>query len=119
MVYITNWNEFQQRSVKLYAARPDRVRYLLKARAGAQSLTLKVTDDETTLKYRTRSVAILGRLDVFNRAMMLAMAGSRAPLQAAAPPPDTPTPATTAASAPATATVPAPDKKKKKKKGKK
>ncbi|GAC72482.1 hypothetical protein PANT_7d00119 [Moesziomyces antarcticus T-34] len=135
MVYIKDWPEFQQRSIKLYRQNPHKARYLVKSRASTCSLTLKVTDDTTTLKYRTRSSAILGRLEIFNKAMMLAMAGSEQPLQEANPEPQ-PAPAAAAPSQPTAAAsattavsngptsatsqpAAASDKKKKKKKGKK
>ncbi|EST05878.1 Signal recognition particle, SRP9 subunit [Kalmanozyma brasiliensis GHG001] len=140
MVYIKDWPEFQQRSIKLFQSNPSRARYLIKSHAATHSLTLKVTDDTTTLKYRTRSSAILGRLEIFNKAMTYAMAGSKTPLLDANP---EPTPAvisaaaglaaveteaaTGAAAASANGAAPvgaatpaaASDKKKKKKKGKK
>lgn len=145
MVYIKDWPEFQQRSIKLYRQNPHKSRYLIKSRPSTHSLTLKVTDDTTTIKYRTRSSAILGRLEVFNKAMMLAMAGSEQPLQDANPEPApsaataTQTAATSSTTASATGATPnmatapaqaasggaaagggaASDKRKKKKKGKK
>lgn len=142
MVYIKDWPEFQQRSIKLYLQNPHKTRYLIKSRPSTHSLTLKVTDDTTTIKYRTRSSAILGRLEVFNKAMTFAMAGSKQPLQDANPEPapaaaaaaegatqvntateTTGTPAASSAAASASnggaATGAASDKKKKKKKGKK
>ena len=138
MVYIKDWPEFQQRSIKLYQQNPHKTRYLLKSRPSTHSLTLKVTDDTTTIKYRTRSSAILGRLEIFNKAMTYAMAGSRQPLADANPEPVAAAAATaTAATAEGSATTPggsaaasaangtqaagaaASDKKKKKKKGKK
>lgn len=146
MVYIKDWPEFQARSIKLYQQNPHKTRYLLKSRASAHSLTLKVTDDTTTIKYRTRSSAILGRLEIFNKAMMFAMAGSNQPLVDATPEQQVQTaPGATSAGAasvpvtgtaalptgasvsqngsapppPAGATPSASDKKKKKKKGKK
>ncbi|SPO32299.1 related to signal recognition particle 9 protein (SRP9) [Ustilago trichophora] len=140
MVYIKDWPEFQQRSVKLYQQNPHKTRYLIKSRPSTQSLTLKVTDDTTTIKYRTRSSAILGRLEIFNKAMTFAMAGSKTPLQDANPEPlpsaapvaaeaaaaaetEKAAPGATAngGSAPTTAggATSASDKKKKKKKGKK
>ncbi len=101
MVYIKDWPEFQQRSIKLYQQNPRKTRYLIKSRPSQQSLTLKVTDDVTTIKYRTRSSAILGRLEVFNKAMTFAMAGSRSPLKDAEPA----QPTTEAAAAAATTTT--------------
>lgn len=143
MVYIKDWPEFQQRSIKLYQQNPRKTRYLIKSRPSQQSLTLKVTDDVTTIKYRTRSSAILGRLEVFNKAMTFAMAGSRSPLKDAEPAQPTTEAAaaaaaattttqtanggaagagsasTTAAAGGAAAGAAGSDKKKKKKKGKK
>lgn len=141
MVYIKDWPEFQQRSIKLYQKEPLRTRYLIKSRPSTLSLTLKVTDDVTTIKFRTKSSAILGRLEIFNKAMTLAIAGHPRPLEEASGTQDaatsTSTAATTAAqhvtqnqtatSASATTATPSSgtnaasssDKKKKKKKGKK
>ncbi|SPC63798.1 related to signal recognition particle 9 protein (SRP9) [Ustilago sp. UG-2017b] len=143
MVYIKDWPEFQARSIKLYQQNPHKARYLIKSRPSTQSLTLKVTDDTTTIKFRTRSSAILGRLEIFNKAMTFAMAGSSQPLQDANPEPAPAQAAASAAGAAATAIAAeakgdaaatngaaaatatqtgsgaASDKKKKKKKGKK
>ncbi|CDR99846.1 hypothetical protein [Sporisorium scitamineum] len=133
MVYLKDWPEFQQRSIKLYQQHPHKTRYLIKSRPSTLSLTLKVTNDTTTIKYRTRSSAILGRLEIFNKAMTFAMAGSEKPLQDANPEPvaaaagaQATAGAATAVSAASAHGAPASggagaasDKKKKKKKGKK
>lgn len=139
MVYIKDWPEFQQRSIKLYQKEPLRTRYLIKSRPSTQSLTLKVTDDVTTIKFRTKSSAILGRLEIFNKAMTLAIAGHSRPLEEASRTQETaagstttttttsaaaqqahdPTSASATTAANCTNTTASSDKKKKKKKGKK
>ncbi|KAN0065362.1 hypothetical protein ACQY0O_001198 [Thecaphora frezii] len=130
MVYVSDWNEFQQRCIRLYQQSPERARYLIKARPSTHQLTLKVTDDVTTLKYRTRSSVILGRFELFNKAMMAAMSGAPKPHTLLAPTSDEPgaqaNPQTQTSStaaqqpAPAAATPTATGAaKKKKKKGKK
>ncbi|EPQ30920.1 uncharacterized protein PFL1_01818 [Pseudozyma flocculosa PF-1] len=86
MVYVSDWNDFQQRCIHLYQKSPERTRYLIKARPSTHQLVLKVTDDQTTLKFRTRSSVILGRFEVFNRAMMAAMAGHEKPASLLNPP---------------------------------
>ncbi|PWN50202.1 signal recognition particle, SRP9/SRP14 subunit [Violaceomyces palustris] len=75
MVYINDWPEFQSQCMELHKKSPKRTRYLIKARPAKQSLILKVTDDVTTLKFKTKSTVILGRFETFNRTMSALMAG--------------------------------------------
>ncbi|PWZ01510.1 signal recognition particle, SRP9/SRP14 subunit [Testicularia cyperi] len=87
MVYIQTFPDFQAQSIALYQRNPSKTRYLVKSRPNQQTLTLKVTDDTTTLKFRTKSTNVIARLEVFNKAMLLAMAGHPRPLEHASAPP--------------------------------
>ncbi|CAK9143793.1 unnamed protein product [Ilex paraguariensis] len=44
MVYITSWDNFVEKSVKLFRANPERTRYGMKYRHCDGKLVLKVTD---------------------------------------------------------------------------
>jgi signal recognition particle subunit SRP9 len=48
---------------------------LIKATPSEQWLILKVTDDQTCLKFRARSAIIINRFEAFTRAMTARMAG--------------------------------------------
>ncbi|CAO1635460.1 unnamed protein product [Jaminaea pallidilutea] len=75
MVYLKHWGEFNAQAIDLYKRNPDRTRYLIKAHPARQWLVLKVTDDQTVLKYRSRSTVILNRFESFNRQITALMAG--------------------------------------------
>lgn len=64
----------------------SQTRYLIKATPSQQWLVLKVTDDETCLKFRARSAIIINRFEAFSRSMTASMAGmpESAPAQAKA-----------------------------------
>ncbi|KAK0564428.1 hypothetical protein OC861_004302 [Tilletia horrida] len=50
-------------------------RYLIKAHPASQWLILKVTDDVRTIKYKSRSAAILNRFESLNKDLAAAMVG--------------------------------------------
>ncbi|PWN23015.1 signal recognition particle, SRP9/SRP14 subunit [Microstroma glucosiphilum] len=77
MVYLKHWSEFHTQALELYSKNPNRTRYLVKTHPSRQWLVLKVTDDYTTLKYRSRSTVILNRFDSFSREIQTLMSGSR------------------------------------------
>ncbi|CAD6913281.1 unnamed protein product [Tilletia controversa] len=81
MVYTKSWAVFQSQCLELYAESPSTTRYLIKAHPATQWLTLKVTDDKKVLKFKTRSAAILNRLEAFNKDLAASMVGLRLPSQ--------------------------------------
>ncbi|KAL9933196.1 hypothetical protein V8E36_007914 [Tilletia maclaganii] len=81
MVYIKSWAIFQSQCLELYAQSPAKTRYLIKAHPATQWLTLKVTDDKRTIKFKTRSAAILNRFEAFNRDLAAKMVGLPLPSQ--------------------------------------
>ncbi|KZV81485.1 signal recognition particle, SRP9/SRP14 subunit [Exidia glandulosa HHB12029] len=89
MVYLTNWQEYQDAAEALYAASPNKTRYVIKwkvARDGANKgrgeLVLKITDDVTCLKYKTQSSILLNRFEQLNLSLAKRMRN-----RTAAPPP--------------------------------
>ncbi|PWO01098.1 signal recognition particle, SRP9/SRP14 subunit [Tilletiopsis washingtonensis] len=97
MVYYKSWAEFHSAATALYAAQPERTRYLIKAHPSTQSLVLKLTDDVQTIKYRTRSAIILNRFQALNAELTAAMAGAPPPAPAAVAAEDAPAAAAAAA----------------------
>ncbi|KAG9099885.1 hypothetical protein FRC06_004725 [Ceratobasidium sp. 370] len=85
MVYITAWNEFQEAAEALYTKSPTRTRYVVKWKPAQGVLVLKITDDETCLKFRTHSSIMLGRFETLNLELMRKMQNRTAP-----PPPAVP-----------------------------
>ncbi|KAG8735788.1 hypothetical protein FRC12_017915 [Ceratobasidium sp. 428] len=85
MVYITAWNEFQEAAEALYTKSPTRTRYVVKWKPAQGVLVLKITDDETCLKFRTHSSIMLGRFETLNLELMRKMQNRTAP-----PPPPVP-----------------------------
>ncbi|KAK0530464.1 hypothetical protein OC834_003298 [Tilletia horrida] len=81
MVYTKTWATFQSQCLELYAQNPTKTRYLIKAHPATQWLTLKVTDDKTVIKFKTRSAAILNRFETFNKDLAARMVGLPLPSQ--------------------------------------
>ena len=79
MVYITSWNEFQEAAEVLYTKSPTQTRYVIKWKAALGVLVLKITDDETCLKFRTHSSIMLGRFETLNLELMRKMQNRTAP----------------------------------------
>ncbi|PWN87002.1 hypothetical protein FA10DRAFT_269615 [Acaromyces ingoldii] len=75
MVYIKRWPSFHAQCLDLHKRSPAKTRYLIKTSPSASWLILKVTNDDTCLKYRTRSSIILNRFEAFTRELTGAMAG--------------------------------------------
>ncbi|UZJ54222.1 hypothetical protein CBS101457_003542 [Exobasidium rhododendri] len=84
MVYVKKWPQFQSQCLDLYQKSPNKTRYLIKATPSQLWLVLKVTDDETCLKYKTRSAIILNRFEAFTRDVTASMAGLPLPSIASA-----------------------------------
>ncbi|KAF8322451.1 signal recognition particle, SRP9/SRP14 subunit [Clavulina sp. PMI_390] len=96
-MYIKAWDEFQAAAEALYAKEPVKTRYSVKWRSSEGLLVLKVTDDTTCLKYKTRNAIILNRFDALTLSLMRKMQNGQAP-----PPPEP-----GASSVPASSTAPA------------
>ncbi|CAG7846022.1 SubName: Full=Related to signal recognition particle 9 protein (SRP9) {ECO:0000313/EMBL:CCA69248.1} [Serendipita indica DSM 11827] len=78
MVFIKSWTEYQAKAEQLYEEQPIRTRYCIKYRAADGVLILKVTDDNTCLKYKTRSSIMLNRFEAFNLSIMSKMQNRQA-----------------------------------------
>merc|ERR1711939_176130 len=72
MGYTRDWKAFSRSTLSLERERPDKARFLLKARPSRGKLTLKSTDDNVCDKYKTHSAVLLNRVDVLVRAHMRA-----------------------------------------------
>ncbi|KAF8488903.1 signal recognition particle, SRP9/SRP14 subunit [Gautieria morchelliformis] len=83
MVYIINWQEFQEAAEGLYEKSPRNTRYCVKWRAAEGVLVLKITDNTTCLKYKTHSSIFLNRFETLNLSLMRRMQNRKA----ASPPP--------------------------------
>jgi len=70
MVYISSWQQFQREAEALYTKHPKKTRYCVKWRAVENSLVLKITDDNTCLKYKTSSSFYFHRFQALNLSLM-------------------------------------------------
>ncbi|PVG02776.1 signal recognition particle, SRP9/SRP14 subunit [Serendipita vermifera] len=77
MVFVKSWSEYQAQAEKLYQQQPERTRYCVKYRAADGLLVLKVTDDHSCIKYKTRSSIMLNRFEAFNLSIMSKMQNRR------------------------------------------
>ncbi|KIJ47166.1 hypothetical protein M422DRAFT_205922 [Sphaerobolus stellatus SS14] len=73
MVYINNWQEFQEAAESLYEKSPSTTRYCVKWRAEEGLLVLKLTDNTTCVKYKTHSSIFLNRFEALNFTLMRKM----------------------------------------------
>ncbi|KAF8507691.1 signal recognition particle, SRP9/SRP14 subunit [Hysterangium stoloniferum] len=73
MVYITNWQEFQEAAESLYQKSPRDTRYCVKWRATEGHLVLKITDNTACIKYKTHSSIFLNRFETLNLSLMRKM----------------------------------------------
>ncbi|THH11880.1 hypothetical protein EW146_g7888 [Bondarzewia mesenterica] len=95
MVYISSWQKFQEAAESLYTKSPTKTRYCVKWRSSEGKLVLKITDDESCIKFKTHSSVFLNRFESLNLSLMQKMSNIRQlPPSASAP-----------ASAPRTATA--------------
>ncbi|TFK47170.1 signal recognition particle, SRP9/SRP14 subunit [Heliocybe sulcata] len=78
MVYISSWQEYQEAAEALYAKSPNKTRYVVKWRASEGKLVLKITDDDTCLKFKTYSSIFLNRFEALNLSLMQKMQNRRA-----------------------------------------
>ncbi|EIM84440.1 signal recognition particle SRP9/SRP14 subunit [Stereum hirsutum FP-91666 SS1] len=89
MVYISSWQKYQEAAEALYAKSPQKARYCVKFKQPEGKLVLKITDDETCLKFKTHSSVFLNRFEALNLSLMEKMVNSRPPPP---PPPSSSTP---------------------------
>jgi len=80
MVYISLWQDFQEAAEELYSKEPVKTRYSVKWKANIGTLILKITDDTTCVKYKTRSSIILNRFEALNLSLMRKMQNRKAPV---------------------------------------
>eukprot|EP01113_Clastostelium_recurvatum_P033625 TRINITY_DN4467_c0_g2_i2.p1 TRINITY_DN4467_c0_g2~~TRINITY_DN4467_c0_g2_i2.p1 ORF type:complete len:110 (-),score=26.57 TRINITY_DN4467_c0_g2_i2:60-368(-) len=80
-MYISNWDTFCKRAEEIYIAHPNKTRYTHKYRHVDSQLVLKVTDDVTTIKFRTNQANDMKKLLEFN-ALMFKHTTSAAPTPA-------------------------------------
>ncbi len=66
MPLFTDFNAFLDASHALFLSRPDKTRYSMKFRPCDSELTLRVTDDDSSLKYRTNAAAEWKQIEKFN-----------------------------------------------------
>ncbi|KAJ7055584.1 signal recognition particle, SRP9/SRP14 subunit [Mycena amicta] len=78
-MYIHGWQEYQDRAEALYASSPNTTRYCVKWRASESKLVLKITDNNTCLKFKTSSSIFLNRFEALNLALMQKMQNRRPP----------------------------------------
>ncbi|CAG8528489.1 6783_t:CDS:2 [Dentiscutata erythropus] len=90
MVYINDWNEYQQAVEQLYLDSPKETRYVTSWKHSQGKLVLKVTDNFKALKYKTDQAADLKRFERLNRSLMLKMLNRSEPSEGEAPTSSTP-----------------------------
>ncbi|CAG8466924.1 4641_t:CDS:2 [Cetraspora pellucida] len=73
MVYINDWNEYQQAVEQLYLDSPKETRYVTSWKHSQGKLVLKVTDNFKAFKYKTDQATDLKKFERLNRSMMLKM----------------------------------------------
>jgi len=75
MVYITNFEEFQEACEKLYLQNPKKVRYVVKYRNKDSKIVLKVTNDQVCIKYKTDQSGDIKKVEKFNNLLFRLMTG--------------------------------------------
>eukprot|EP00386_Alphamonas_edax_P009968 GDKI01032540.1.p2 GENE.GDKI01032540.1~~GDKI01032540.1.p2 ORF type:complete len:113 (-),score=38.11 GDKI01032540.1:195-533(-) len=92
MVYLEDFDEFQDAAQKLFTERPRNTRFEVKYRHSDAKLVVKVTDDKVCLKYRTDQQSDAKRVDKLTQLFMLWMCTSEVggdhplPMEIEAPP---------------------------------
>eukprot|EP00629_Pelagomonadales_sp_RCC1024_P001668 CAMPEP_0119276216 /NCGR_PEP_ID=MMETSP1329-20130426/15073_1 /TAXON_ID=114041 /ORGANISM="Genus nov. species nov., Strain RCC1024" /LENGTH=105 /DNA_ID=CAMNT_0007276643 /DNA_START=184 /DNA_END=497 /DNA_ORIENTATION=- len=69
-------DEFSEKVKELYALDPRRVRFVMKYKHREGSLTMRATNDELWLTYRTDQASDMRRLEALQLWLTAAMAGS-------------------------------------------
>ncbi|EPS67884.1 hypothetical protein M569_06886 [Genlisea aurea] len=77
MVYIESWDDFVDKSVRLFQAEPEKTRYSMKYRHCDGKLVLKVTDDKKCLKFKTDQAQDAKKMEKLNNIFFTLM--SRGP----------------------------------------
>mmetsp|Transcript_18804 Transcript_18804/g.28276 ORF Transcript_18804/g.28276 Transcript_18804/m.28276 type:complete len:96 (-) Transcript_18804:116-403(-) len=67
MVYFNDFEEFMAASQDMFAKKPLRTRYLVTYRHVSSKVILKVTDDKSTLKYKTDQAADRKKVERFSQ----------------------------------------------------
>ncbi|RHZ84995.1 hypothetical protein Glove_74g19 [Diversispora epigaea] len=121
MVYINDWNEYQQAVEQLYLNSPKETRYVTSWLHSQGQLVLKVTDNFRVLKYKTDQAADLKKFERLNKSMILKMQNRKEPSESEVVPTTTTTLQTQVleniTSTPEVVSHPQPISKKKGKKG--
>ncbi|XP_071499353.1 signal recognition particle 9 kDa protein-like [Diadema setosum] len=73
MTYITSWEEFSKAAERLYLSDPSKVRIVTKYRHCDSKLSVKVTDDQVCLQYRTEHSQDLKKVEKFTNQLMRLM----------------------------------------------
>ncbi|GAA5966210.1 hypothetical protein JCM3765_006089 [Sporobolomyces pararoseus] len=69
-MYFTNWDRFLSNCNTLCDTSSTLPRYTLKFNYSKSLLVIKVTNDQTCLKFKTRSTVYLNRFDAFNKTLL-------------------------------------------------
>ncbi|CAO3689214.1 unnamed protein product [Umbelopsis vinacea] len=72
-MYLDTWDEFQKAAEDIYVASPARTRYVSSYRHIDGELILKVTDDQSAVKYKTKQSTDLKKFIGLNRGLMSKM----------------------------------------------
>ncbi|CAG8562981.1 10514_t:CDS:2 [Diversispora eburnea] len=91
MVYINDWNEYQQAVEQLYLNSPKETRYVTSWLHSQGQLVLKVTDNFRVLKYKTDQAADLKKFERLNKSMILKMQNRKEPSESEVAPSTTTT----------------------------
>lgn len=65
MVFIANWDEFNEKAGDLYSSDPNRFRITMKYRHNDGKLVLKVTDDKKVFQYLVEQPKEVKNVDKF------------------------------------------------------
>ncbi|KAG2171427.1 hypothetical protein INT43_009088, partial [Umbelopsis isabellina] len=72
-MYLDTWDDFQKAAENIYETSPERTRYLSSYRHIDGELVLKVTDDISAVKYKTKQSTDLKKFIGLNRSLMSKM----------------------------------------------
>eukprot|EP00793_Prasinoderma_coloniale_P002648 PRCOL_00002130-RA len=78
-MWVATYDEFKSAARALYDRNPLKTRYSIKYRHCEGLLVVKITDDETVLKYKTDQLQDLKRLEKLNNLMFTLMALGEVP----------------------------------------
>lgn len=74
MTFLSTWEEFAKAAERLYLANPTKCRYVMKYRHCDGLVTVKMTDDQVVLQYRTEHAQDVKKLEKFSSQLMRLMA---------------------------------------------